>query len=442
MSAIALVLKGMGHQVKGSDMKESRYTSLLKNEGIEVIIGHRAQNLKDSQIVIYSAAIPEENVEMVEARKAGLTLIGRSDALAQILNIRKGIAVSGTHGKTTTTSMVGLLLRGLDLDPTIIIGGELNELGSNARYGQGEYVVAEACESDGSFLKYNPFISIVTNIEDDHIDHYKNYDALKKSFYEFMQNTHQDGFVIVDGDQVKVSSESIGRKVLSYGLSEKNDLYAENIKHKNLQSSYDLMVREGQSCRKLPVKLSVPGMHNVKNSLAALSVCRCLGLDMHKSVEIIQYFTGTKRRFEKKGEKRGALIFDDYAHHPSEVKATLEAAYQDKKNRLITVFQPHRYSRLSHLLKKFGTCFDLTDILIITDVYSAGEQPIPGVNGKTLIDAIIEAGFPNKLAYLPKLDQISIYLEQHICKDDMVLLMGAGDITRVTEDLLKGTANG
>ncbi|MDZ7837152.1 MAG: UDP-N-acetylmuramate--L-alanine ligase [Actinomycetota bacterium] len=439
MSAIALVLKGTGHQVRGSDMKESRYTHLLRNEGIEVIIGHKSSNLKNDEVVVYSAAIPEDNVELAEARKEKFEVIARSDALAQILNSKNGIAISGTHGKTTTTSMVGLLLRGLSLDPTIIIGGELNELGSNARYGEGKYVVAEACESDGSFLKYNPYISVVTNIEDDHMDHYKNHKALEDSFYQFMKNTHKDGFIIADGDCLELKNKKLGKNIWLYGTSKENDMYAENIKYKNFGSSYQLVFKRDGNLQRLNVKLSVPGIHNVRNSLAALSVCCCLGLDMGKSVELLQYFTGAKRRFEKKGEKRGALIFDDYAHHPTEVSATLEAAFQDKKNRLITVFQPHRYSRLSHLLGKFGTCFKHSDILIITDVYGAGEQPLPGITGKALVDEVIESGYAKRLAYFPQLDQISLYLERNIEKDDMVLLMGAGDITRVTEDLLKGS---
>ncbi len=436
MSAIALVLKGMGNEVTGSDIKKSRYTSLLENEGIAVIAGHSPSNLKDSDIVVYSAAIPEHNVEMVEARKRNLNIMGRSDVLAQILNSKKGIAISGTHGKTTTTSMVSLLLRGLGMDPTIIIGGELNELGSNARYGHSEYVVAEACESDGSFLKYKPHISLVTNIEDDHMDYYKYYGNLKKSFLEFVDNTKSNGFVIINGDEVDLDV-STDKKILCYGLDPKNDLYARDIKYANLGSTYTLCIN-GKEPKIFKVKLNVPGLHNIKNSLASLAVCCCLGMDMEKAVEIMQFFTGVKRRFEKKGERMGALIFDDYAHHPSEVKATLAAAAQEKKNRLVTVFQPHRYSRLSNLLGKFEDCFTESDLLIITDVYGAGERPLPGINGKAIIDELTEVGFEKNLTYIPKLDDVCKYLEQIIKKDDIVLLMGAGDITRVTEELLKG----
>jgi len=437
MSAIALVLKGMGNIVAGSDIKKSRYTALLENEGIEVAIGHHRSNLRDSDVVVYSAAIPPENVELAEAKKRNLKIMGRSDVLAQILNNKKGIAISGTHGKTTTTSMVSLLLRGLGLDPTIIIGGELNELGSNARYGQSEYVVAEACESDGSFLKYTPYISVVTNIEDDHMDYYKDYGNLKQSFLKFVANTDRNGFAIINGDEIDLGGKDIGKNLFCYGFGPKNDLYARDISYANFGSTYSLVVN-GRPKEKLKVKLSVPGLYNIKNSLAALSVCCCLGLDMGKAVELMQFFTGVKRRFEKKGERRGALIFDDYAHHPSEVKATLMAASQEKKSRVVTVFQPHRYSRLSNLLGKFGNCFNESDILIITDVYGAGEHPLPGINGKAIIDELAEQGFEKSLIYIPKLDDVGRYLEANIKKDDMVLLMGAGDITRVTEELLKG----
>ncbi len=435
MSAIALVLKGMGNQVIGSDIKKSRYTAILENEGITVLTGHKSSNLGDSDVVVYSAAIPADNPEMVEAKKRNLCLLGRSDILAQILNSKKGIAISGTHGKTTTTSMTSLLLRGLGVDPTIIIGGELNELGSNARVGLSEYVVAEACESDGSFLKYKPFISLVTNIEDDHMDYYKDYSNLKKSFMQFISNTQQHGFVIINGDEVSLE-QNTPQKILRYGFDPENDLCAQDIRFADFGSTYFLTVN-GNDDRKLKVRLNVPGLHNVKNSLAALSVCHCLGMDLKKAAGLMQFFTGVKRRFEKKGERKGAFIFDDYAHHPSEVKATLEAAVLEKKNRVVAVFQPHRYSRLSNLLGTFGQCFTESDLLIITDVYGAGEQPLPGVNGKAIIDEIIEEGFEKKLIYIPKLDDVTRYLDTNIKEGDMVLLMGAGDITRVTEELLK-----
>ena len=440
MSAIAHVLRGMGFEVSGSDMKESRYTSALKNAGIKVFIGHNQKNIKGADIVIYSTAIPEDNIEMRTAADKKISLLARSDVLAWILNGKKGIAISGTHGKTTTTSMISLILRGLGMDPIIMVGGELNELGSNARYGKGEYVVAEACESDGSFLKYRPFISVVTNIEGDHFDFYKNLDEIKQSFLKFITNTIPGGMVILNGDEEYLRDffKSDDKKIIYYGIDPKNHIWAENIKFSDLTSSYTLVIRdEDRKPGRIKVKLNVPGLHNIRNSLAAFAVCYGMDLDMEKASDILKFFTGVKRRFEKRGEKNGAIIFDDYAHHPSEVKATLEAAIQEKNKRIVVVFQPHRYSRLANLKDKFNGCFDAGDILIVTDVYGSGEQPIPGITGKSLVDTLIDNGFKNKIIYIPKLGDVTEYLEINMKTNDMILLMGAGDITRVTDEILK-----
>ena len=439
MSAIAQVLHGMGFEVSGSDIKESRYTNVLKSEDIKICIGHARENIKGADVVVYSAAIPDSNIEMIAAREDKIPVLARSDILAWILNKRKGIAISGTHGKTTTTSMVSLIFRGLGLDPIIMVGGELNELGSNARYGKGEYAIAEADESDGSFLKYKPFISVVTNIEGDHFDFYKDIDEIKQCFIRFIANTEPEGFVIMNGDEacLRDISKLSGKKVIYYGINPENHIYAENIKFSNFTSSYTLVTGKGSKAKKLKITLNVPGVYNVKNSLAALAVCYGLNLDMEKAADILKFFTGVKRRFEKRGEKKGALIFDDYAHHPSEVKATLGAAAEEKNKRIIVVFQPHRYSRLASMKDKFNGCFDEGDILIITDVYGSGEQPIPGITGKILIDNLIEGGFKGKIIYIPMLHDVTEYLELNMKQNDLILLMGAGDITRVTDEILK-----
>ena len=439
MSAIAIVLKGMGYKVSGSDIKESRYVNLLRNEGIKIYIGHRKENIVGFDAVVYSTAIPRDNIEILAAKEKNIPIFSRSDILASILNSRKAIAVTGTHGKTTTTSMISLIFRGLDLDPTIIIGGELNELGSNARFGEGDYVIAEACESDGSFLKYKPFVGVITNIEEDHLDYYKSFENLSRSFIKFVENTKTGGLVVINGDEVKLN-DIIGRKdrkIICYGIGKKNDIYAENIKISNFTSSYSLIIKKGNKKKKIDVKLNVPGIYNIKNSLAALAVCYGMGMSMKKAVEILKFFTGIKRRFEKRGEKNGALIFDDYAHHPTEIKVTLEAANAEKRDRIITIFQPHRYTRLQNLYNKFNDCFNYSDIVVITDVYGAGEQPLPGITGKLLLNNLIDGGFKNRIVYIPRLQDICKYLELNMRENDIVLLMGAGDITRVTEELLK-----
>lgn len=439
MSAIARVLHGMGLAVSGSDMKESRYTASLKNEGIKIHIGHNKENVKGSEAVIYSTAIPENNLEIEAAREKGIPLFSRSDILAWILNSRKAIAISGTHGKTTTTSMISLIFRGMELDPIIMVGGELNELGSNARYGKGDYVIAEACESDGSFLKYKPSVSVVTNIEEDHFDFYKNLEEIEENFVRFIENTRPGGLVVLNGDEISIDNmlRTKNKRIIYYGISSKNDIYAENIKFSNFTSSYDLVIRGEQKLSKIKVRLNVAGIHNIKNSLASFAVCYGMDMDIKKAADILKVFTGVKRRFEKRGEKKGAVIFDDYAHHPSEVKATLEAAAEKKDRRIITVFQPHRYSRLANFKDKFNNCFDASDLLIITDVYGSGEQPIPGITGKILVDNLIDGGYSNKIAYIPKLRDVTEYLERNIKQNDMILLMGAGDITRVTEEILR-----
>ncbi|MCD4669432.1 MAG: UDP-N-acetylmuramate--L-alanine ligase, partial [Actinomycetia bacterium] len=331
MSAIALVLKEMGYNVRGSDIKKSRYTALLRKEGLEIMMGHDRRNIKGSDIVIYSTAILGDNPEIEEARSRKIPLYSRSDILSWILNTRKGIAIAGTHGKTTATSMVSMMLRGLDLDPTIIVGGELNELGSNAINGNSEYVIAEACESDGSFLKYRPFISIITNIEEDHFDYYKDMDELEKSFKQFMSNTKKNGWLIINGDEIDINGipDREDLNIITFGLADHNDIFADNIEYNDFGSGFELDAKENGR-RKIAVQLNVPGLHNIKNSLAAFGVCAALGLDLEKSAGLLRNFTGVKRRFEKRGEKNGALVFDDYAHHPSEVKATLEAASTDK----------------------------------------------------------------------------------------------------------------
>jgi len=440
MSAIALVLKGMGHNVRGSDIKRSRYTVSLQNEGIEILIGHDRKNIDHSDAVVYSTAISGDNPELKETRLKKIPLYSRSDILAWILNMKKGIAIAGTHGKTTTTSMVSMVVRGLDLDPTIIVGGELNELGSNAINGNSEYVIAEACESDGSFLKYRPFISVITNIEGDHFDYYRDMDELEESFMKFMSNTKQDGWLIINGDEADIGPvpDRKDLNVITFGLSKSNDIFANNIEYHDLESSFELDMGKVTGTKKIKVHLEVPGLHNIKNSLAVFGVCAALGLDPEEVAAVLKHFTGVKRRFEKRGERNGALIFDDYAHHPSEIKATLEAASTKKdKKRIIAVFQPHRYSRLAHLNEEFSRSFGNSDIIVITDVYGAGEQPTPGMNGKTLVDSIIENDYGNKIAYIPKLADIPGYLDRELRAGDILLLMGAGDITRVTDELLK-----
>jgi UDP-N-acetylmuramate--alanine ligase len=435
MSAIAVVLKGMGFTISGSDIKESGYTENLIRKGIQVFTGHNSKNIIGFDAVIISAAIRSENIEYKAARNAGTSIYSRSDALAWILNQKKGIAVAGTHGKTTTTSMISYIFKEAGLDPTIIIGGELNELGTNASFGEGDYIIAEACESDGSFLKYNPFISIVTNIEEDHLDFYKDFEEIRKSFVNFLNNTKENGLIIINGDDIDkdmLDGLKDDKKIITFGLADKNDIFAYDIRTVCQGIAFKIRIAD----KIYDVKLRIPGIHNVKNCLASLSCAHVLNLDMNRCIEIIESFTGVKRRFEARGRFNDSLVVDDYAHHPTEIKATLEAAESLSSEKIITVFQPHRYSRLRAILDKFNNCFEKTDILIITEVYASGENPIPGVSGKLLIDYLSENNFSKKLVYLPKINDIVEYLKQKIRKDNLIILMGAGDITRVSDSLL------
>jgi UDP-N-acetylmuramate--alanine ligase len=453
MSAIALILKGMGACVEGSDLKESRYTGLLEREKIKVFIGHNPENISgDVDAVVYSTAITGTNTELISAKKRNIPVYTRGEILSWILNSRKGIAITGTHGKTTTTSMVSMILMGFEMDPIIIIGGELNELGSNARYGDGEFIVAEACESDGTFLKYRPFAGVITNVEDDHLDYWKDINSLRNSFLTFLKNIKSGGFGVIDGDErfpgrdAGLSLEA-DRRIYTFGLDGENDISAYNMEFSNFTSTYTLRVRTGgltgvrtgvRVLSEYRVKLNVPGIHNIKNSLAALAVIHGLGLDVGKASRFLEFFTGAKRRFEKRGEKNGALIFDDYAHHPTEVEVTIQTALNEKnRGRIITVFQPHRYTRLLNLHDRFGRSFEGSDILIISDIFGSGESPIPGITGKLLIDSLLEKGFKKRLLYIPRISDIKDFLADNIEKGDIVLIVGAGDITRVTEELLR-----
>ncbi len=435
MSAVAIVLKGMGFHIAGSDLKESGYTENLKKKGVQVFIGHNSKNITGFDALIISAAIRSENIEYKAAQSSGVPVYSRSDALAWILNQKKGIAIAGTHGKTTTTSMISFIFKEACLDPTIIIGGELNELGTNASFGEGEYIIAEACESDGSFLKYNPFVSMVTNIEEDHLDFYKNYEEIRKSFISFLNNTKENGFIIINGDEISedlLEGLKENKKIFRFGLTEKNDIYAYDI----VPSSSGIRFKIKVNKKAYDVKLKIPGIHNVKNCLASLACAYILKLDVRRCIEIIESFTGVKRRFQIRGFFKDSMIIDDYAHHPTEIKATLEAAESLLKEKIITVFQPHRYSRLMAILNKFNNCFEKTDTLIITEVYASGENPVPGVSGKLLVDYLSENDFSKKLVYLPKINDIVEYLKQEIKNDNLILVMGAGDITRVSDNLL------
>lgn len=435
MSALALILLQAGYDVRGSDIKASRLTELLQKEGARIYIGHNAEQITDAQLVVYSTAIPSNNPELMASKKRGILLWHRSELLAAILNSRWGIAIAGTHGKTTTTAMVSLLLEKGGLDPTAVIGGEVSFFQGNARLGNSKYIVAEACESDHSFLRYRPCLTVVTNIEADHLEHYNgDFAGLVETYKDFINNVSKNGAAILCGDDpvLRRLQPQLRPTFYFYGLSEKNDIKGEKVKLDEFGSRFQVCFN-GKALGEITLK--VPGKHNVLNALGATAVALSLGLDFSVIKEALYCFEGVKRRFEIVGERDGITVVDDYAHHPTEIKATLMAARQGGK-RLLCIFQPHRYTRTNFLWDAFVEAFDAADVLILNDIYSAGEDPIPGITPQRLAREIRRRGH-NQVYVINKKEEIPQFLEKIARSGDLVLTMGAGDIWQVGKQFLE-----
>ena len=433
MSGIAEVLKSRGHEVSGSDLKESAYTRRLREAGITVHIGHDTGQVGDADQVVISTAIPKTNPELLEARRRSIPVLPRAAALASILEGSRSVAVAGTHGKTTTTSMTAHVLRSLGENPTALVGGELNDIGSNVAFGRQDLVVAEADESDRSFLYLRPQAAIVTNVEFDHPDFYSSLDDVIETFGEFLGALPPDGHLVACADDpvcLQLAADA-PCPVTTYGVSE-GDLRAEILG----PNSYRLF--EGDKDLGT-VELGVYGRHNVLNSLAAVATARWLGHDPYEAALTLRTFGGVRRRFQLKGERGEVRVVDDYAHHPTELAATLDAARSTvgEGGRVIAVFQPHRYSRTRALYKEFGGSFAAADAVVITEVYGAGEMPQPGVNGKLIVDAICETSGHPEVFYLPQQNAIPRILRDVSEPGDLVLTLGAGDISGVGDDLLE-----
>ena len=432
MSGIAEVLAKRGHDVTGSDLKESPYTRRLREAGISVYIGHSPHQLGDAEQVVISTAIPKTNPELLQARRRSIPVIPRAAALAWILEGSRSVAVAGTHGKTTTTSMTAHALDALGENPTALVGGELNDIGSNVAFGRSDLVVAEADESDRSFLYLRPQAAVVTNIEFDHPDFYSSLDDVVETFGQFISSLPEDGHLIVCADDPRctlVAAEA-PCPVTTYGIGS-GDLSAEI-----LGPNRYVLLEDGE--RRGDVELGVYGRHNVLNSLAAAGVARWLGHGAYEAALTLRTFGGVRRRFQEKGEQAQVRVVDDYAHHPTELSATLAAARSTmpKEGRVIAVFQPHRYSRTRALYREFGDSFTSADAVLVTEVYGAGEMPQPGVNGKLIVDAICETRGHPEVYYIPQQDAIPAVLQNVSRRGDLVLTLGAGDISKAGEDLL------
>ncbi len=438
MSGIARYLLGQGEPVSGSDSKESPTVISLRKMGCEVFLGHNPDNVHGAAEVVTSSAIRADNPEVAEAKRLGIPVIHRSKKLAQLVNAHRGITIAGTHGKTTTSSMVATMLLHAGIAPSYVIGGIVNTFSDNAGSGNSEWFVIEADESDGSLIEYRPEIAVLTNIEMDHLDFYRDTVHLHEIFAEHLQNVQPGGFVVYCSDDpgvLRLVGHAVGsdRLFLSYGLREGADIRAENLTFEDLGSSFDVVTSQGKLGS---VSLQVPGRHNVQNSLAAVTIGLHVGLDIDQIAKGLHEFLGVQRRFQILGRTELCTVVDDYAHHPSEIVATLSAARQSHKNRIIGVFQPHRYSRTKSLAKDFGAAFGNADEVIIVDIYGAGEEPMPNVSSDMLVRHIQENGHPNA-RYIGDLQAAEDFVADNLQPDDLIITLGAGDVWKISHNLSK-----
>lgn len=440
MSGIARVLAEKGCIVSGSDLQESDVTRSLSEIGVKIYSGHAAANVEDGvQMLVVSSAISDSNPELLAAVSRGILVLKRGQMLAHLFNEKKGIAVAGAHGKTTTTSMIYTVFSHCQHDPTFIVGGELQGTNLSARLGKSAYAVVEADESDGSFLELKPYAAVVTNIEDDHLDYYRSLDNIRQAFRQYIAGVQKDGFAIVYGEDISIKaiSDGLETRLVTYGEDTRDDYYITDWQAEGMGSCFDLY-RQGSLLG--GIQLSIPGRHNALNAAAAAACALEMGLNFSDIKDGLKLFTGAKRRFEVVGQKRDILVVDDYAHHPTEIEATLAAARGfHPQGRLLVVFQPHRYSRTQLLGEQLGEALKDGDLVVITDVYPAGETSIPGINGEIVYEAARKAGI--ECRYLPSLAQAEAWLLSAVQAGDMVITMGAGDVWKLGPALLAKIAS-
>ncbi|MGA3286016.1 MAG: UDP-N-acetylmuramate--L-alanine ligase [Bacteroidota bacterium] len=442
MSGIAEILLDQGFKISGSDRALSEVTERLQNLGASIFEGHRAENIaQDVDTVVYSSAVQPDNPEILEAQKRNIPIVRRAEMLAEVMRLKYGIGIAGTHGKTTTTSMTSLVLMEGRLDPTVIVGGKLSGLGgTNARLGRGEFIVVEADEYDRSFLSITPTIAVLTTLETDHLDCYRDLEDIKSAFIQFASKVPFYGFIVLCLDEpalLDIMPHLSKKKIVTYGLNPQADIQAVDIRHKDNSTTYTL-VRSNQELG--TIMLQVPGIHNVQNSLGAITVALELGIPFKKIKVGIEKFAGVYRRWEKKGEVNDIALYDDYAHHPTECRATLSGVKLGWRRRIVCVFQPHLYSRTRDFYEDFGKSFLLSDVLVVTDVYPAREEPIQGVNGELIVNAAKQFGHKD-VHYVPDKKEIPAFLKSIVKSGDIVITMGAGDIWKYGEEFLNQIKN-
>lgn len=434
MSGLAKILLAMGYRVTGSDLASTPITQRVELLGGTCYIGHREENIGDAELVVISSAINPDNPELCRAEEKVVPVIHRAELLAWLMRRQKGIAVAGAHGKTTTTSMLAMTLEKNGLDPTIIVGGELNDISGNAKLGSGEYLVAESDESDGSFLKLEPLGAIVTNIDDDHLNYYGSIDNMKAAFKAFLNKIPEEGKAVVclDDDNIRNIVNYGKMPLVTYGFNNQADYTLKRVRFCTFKSFADVYFK-GAYLGSL--ELSVPGKHNLSNALAVVAATRWLGLDFEQTSRTLKEFTGVGRRFQLVGEVQGVKVIDDYAHHPTEIAATLQAARQVHQQRVIAVFQPHRYTRTALLKDRFGSALSEADVTIVSEIYSAGEAPIAGVTAQMIVDAA-KRNKDRQVVYYPTTKEAVDYLVSIVRPGDLVLTLGAGDIWTAGVDLI------
>jgi UDP-N-acetylmuramate--alanine ligase len=440
MSGIAELLANLGYEVSGSDVKASDVTARLEGLGVRIAIGHDAANVGDADVVVVSSAISADNPEVVEARHRRIPVIPRAEMLAELMRLRYGIAIAGAHGKTTTTSMIALVFHRAGLDPTAVIGGRLSAFGSNARLGRGDYVVAEADESDRSFLKLSPSVAVITNIDREHMESYGSWQDLQDAFVEFANKVPFYGAVVAcaDDEPVRQLLSRMTRRVITYALDRPADVVGTDVRLEAFGSTFTVGARnaDGVMSELGTIRLRVPGRHNVLNALAAVAVAMEVGISFPRIASALEQFTGAERRFQLRGEAGGVLVVDDYGHHPTEIAAVLAAARTGIDRRIIAVFQPHRYSRTAQLLDEFGPAFRGADHVILTEIYPAGERPVPGITADALA-ASVRKSVPVPVDLVPRLDDVPAAVAAIARPGDLVLTLGAGSIGTIPERVLE-----